>query len=209
MISSAARNLALDWASYEAAERGDPAGALRCWESPEAVVVLGRSSVISRDIDESACIADGVEILRRESGGGAVVLGPGCVIFSLVLPIDRDTRASYCQILEWVAGALNVPGLQIRGSSDLAIGDRKVSGNAQRRGSRVLLHHGTLLCGLDSKLMERYLKPPHRQPEYRRSRSHTDFTGSLPLSAAQIIERLFAASGSIARQMRATPPGKA
>jgi lipoate-protein ligase A len=209
MISSAARNLALDWESCQAAERGNPVGALRCWESPQTVVVLGRSNVISRDVDERACMADGVEILRRESGGGAVVLAPGCVIFSLVLPVDRDTRASYRHILGWVIRALDVPGLEIRGHSDLAIGGRKVSGNAQRRGARALLHHGTLLCGLDARLMERYLKPPHRQPEYRRSRSHADFAGSLPLSAAQIIERLYAASGSIDPRPPATPPDRA
>ena len=163
--------------------------------------MLGRSGTIARDVDECACAADDVEILRRESGGGAVVVGPGCVNYTLVLSLDRrpelrDVGASYSRILGWIIDALGVPGLAMRGLSDLAIGDRKVSGNAQRRGAHALLHHGTLLCGLDPRLMERDLKPPERQPDYRLSRSHTAFVGSLPLSAREIISRLFSASES-------------
>jgi lipoate-protein ligase A len=214
MLSAAASDLALDHAQFRAVESGAGQDSLRLWESPAPAVVLGRSGVISRDVEENACAADGVEILRRESGGGAVVLGPGCVIFSLLLRMDddpelRDARASYCLILKWLAGALDVPGLEIRGFSDLAIGERKVSGNAQRRGARALLHHGTLLCGLDARLMERYLKPPDRQPDYRHSRAHAEFVGNLPLAAAEIMRRVSSASESILRPPPGTAPGTA
>jgi len=170
-------------------------GTLRVWESPVPAVVLGRSGSIARDVNEAACAADGVEILRRTSGGGAVLLGPGCVNYSLLLSLEihpelRDVRASYRLILGWLIQALRVPGLEIRGLSDLAIGGRKVSGNAQHRGSGTLLHHGTLLCGLDAQLIERYLKEPARQPDYRQGRSHREFLGALPLTADIIRQRL-------------------
>ena len=209
---TAAHELALDQELFHAIEKGTGQNSLRLWESPEPVVVLGRSGVPARDANESACAADGVAILRRESGGGAVVLGPGCVMFSLVLRFEgdpelRDTRASYCRILRWLADALDVPGLEIRGTSDLAIGERKVSGNAQRRGARAVLHHGTLLCGLDPRLMERYLKSPVREPEYRQSRGHAEFVGNLPLTAPEIIQRVSAASELILQPPPEISPG--
>jgi len=156
---------------------------------------LGRSGIVARDVNEAACGADGVPILRRISGGGAVLLGPGCVNYSLFLSLEkhpelRDVRASYRHILSWLIRTLGVPGLEIRGLSDLALAGKKVSGNAQRRGSKAMLHHGTLVYGLDPALVERYLKEPARQPDYRRGRTHREFLGSLPLSAGEIAKRL-------------------
>jgi lipoate-protein ligase A len=195
LISPAAQHLALEQEIFRSVDSGSGEEALRLWESATPAVVLGRSGVLERDVDETACATDGVEILRRDSGGGAVLVGPGCVNYALMLSLERrpelrDVRSSYRVILTWIVAALDVPGLEIRGLSDLAIGDRKVSGNAQRRGARALLHHGTLLCGLDTQLMERYLKPPPRQPDYRRGRSHGEFAGRLPLSSDEIIARL-------------------
>ena len=140
-------NLALDSACFQSLENGAGADALHIWESPVPVVVLGRSNSVT-EVASEACAADGVAILRRDSGGGAVLLGPGCLCYSVLLSLDRhptlrDVRLSYKLILGVLIDALAVPGLTIRGISDLAIGERKVSGNSQRRSSRALLHHGT------------------------------------------------------------------
>jgi lipoate-protein ligase A len=188
-------NLALDAARFRLLEAGAQNGSARVWESPVPVVVLGRSGVISRDVHEEACAADGVDILRRDSGGGAVLLTPGCINYSLLLSLERHpelrhVRSNYRRILGCLIRALALPELEVRGLSDLAIAERKVSGNAQRRGLHALLHHGTLLYALDLRLMEKYLKPPASQPDYRQGRCHAEFLGNLPLSAAQIRERL-------------------
>jgi lipoate-protein ligase A len=189
-------NLAQDTSLFHALESAAGPEALLVWESPARVVVLGRSGVVSRDVEADACAADGVAIVRRDSGGGAVVLGPGCLNYSLVLSLERrpqlrDVRASYRQILGWLVRSLAVPGLEIRGGSDLAIAGRKVSGNAQRRGARALLHHGTLLYAFDARAAERYLKEPARRPDYRRDRGHAEFLGNLPLSSRQIRDCLY------------------
>jgi lipoate-protein ligase A len=188
-------DLALDAALFRALESAAGPEALRVWESPVPVVVLGRSGAIARDVEADACAADGVAIVRRDSGGGAVVLGPGCLNYSLVLSLERrpqlrDVRASYRQILEWLVRALAVPGLAIQGGSDLSMGGRKVSGNAQRRGARALLHHGTLLYAFDARAAQRYLKEPLRRPDYRGDRRHAEFLGNLPLSGRQIRDAL-------------------
>lgn len=78
----------------------------------------------------------------------------------------------------------------LAGTSDLAAGQRKFSGNAQQRKKRFLLHHGTLLYSLDFIRVARYLRLPPREPEYRAGRSHDQFLCNLAGSAADLKERL-------------------
>lgn len=172
-------------------------GKISVWEAESPIVVIGRFGNEDRDIQGSACRADGVPVVRRVSGGGAVVLGAGCLSYSIVLPLDArrellDVARSYELVLGTLIRALDVDGLTVEGT-DIALEGRKVSGNAQRRGRRALLHHGTLLYDFDASLMERYLRIPSRAPTYRRSRSHADFVTNLPLDATTIRSRVVAA----------------
>jgi lipoate-protein ligase A len=196
-LPNLADNLALDEALLFQAETGQSADILRLWEWPALAVVLGASCRLEQDVDEPACQAENVPILRRSSGGGTVLLGRGCLLYTLVLAYDRapplvEIRSSYHWILDRMRAALadGVPGLDIAGTSDLAIAGRKVSGNAQQRKRRYLLHHGTLLHGFDLALVARYLRLPARQPEYRQQRAHAAFLTNLPLGPDEITRRL-------------------
>ena len=193
-LPTPAENLALDEALLLDGEEG--AGeALRVWEWPALAVVLGSGCRLADDVHEEACRADGVPILRRGSGGGTVLWGPGCLLYSLILRYDREPalgeiRSSYRWILERVGQAIGLYGVEREGISDLALEGRKFSGNAQQRKQTVLLHHGTLLCGFDLAQVSRYLKPPPRQPDYRRQREHQDFLVNLPLSPQELKQSL-------------------
>lgn len=202
-LDSAAANLALDEALLLQAEADTGSEVLRLWEWPAPAVVLGSGCRLDDDVDEAACIADGIPLLRRSSGGGTVLLGPGCLLYSLVLAYERspllgEIGSSYHFILDRVGQALGGPATGIRraGISDLAIGDRKFSGNAQQRKRNHLLHHGTVLHAFDIERIGRYLRPPPRQPEYRAGRSHTAFLCNLPQSAAEVKQRLQSAWGA-------------
>jgi lipoate-protein ligase A len=183
----AAANLALDELLLNRQEEG-----LRFWECSQPVVVVGRSGRIEEQVRVDECEADGVDVLRRSSGGGAVVLGPGCLNYSLVFSLERrprwhNVRQSVREILSRMSNAL---GAEICDPSDLAWQGKKVSGNAQRRTAGVFLHHGTLLYDFDPELAGRYLLEPTRQPEYRGGRAHAQFLGNLPLSAQDIQNRV-------------------
>jgi lipoate-protein ligase A len=174
---------------------GEGKAVLRLWETPRECVVLGRSGRVERDVNLSECRRSGVVVLRRCSGGGAVLLGPGCLNYALVLPLAwdprwRDVRYSLSWTMERMRRALAVPELRCKGESDLALRGRKVSGNAQRRTQRAILHHGTLLYDFDVTRPERFLTAPHREPLYRAGRPHRDFLGNLPLTADEIRRRL-------------------
>src|SRR4051812_32811653 len=103
-LPGAAANLALEEALLTESEAGRGGEVLRLWEWPAPAVVLGSGGVLADDVDEAACRADGVPVLRRSSGGGTVLWGPGSLMFSLVLRYDRDPaladlHASYRYIL--------------------------------------------------------------------------------------------------------------
>ena len=188
-LPTLAENLALDEALLLEAEsepRALASGVLRVWQWPHYAVVLGASGRIADDVHEDHCRADGVPLARRSSGGGTVLLGPGCLLYTLVLPYDLDPaltqiRSSYCYILGRIKEALNAiaADLDVGGSSDIAWRDRKVSGNAQQRKRTHLMHHGSLLYAYDFSKAACYLKEPPRQPEYRRQRDHGEFLTNL------------------------------
>src|SRR6516225_2394863 len=155
-LPEAADNLALDEALLLEAEAGAGGEVLRLWEWPRPAVVLGAGCRLADDVDEAACRADGVPILRRSSGGGTVLLGAGCLLYSLVVAYERDPalaeiRSSYRCILGGISGALaeRVGAVEPARISDLAVAGRKFSGNAQQRKRAHLLHHGTLPYAFD------------------------------------------------------------
>jgi lipoate-protein ligase A len=196
-LPTPAANLALDEALLLEAEDGPGGEVLRVWEWPAPAVVLGAGCRLAEDVVEAACRADGVPILRRASGGGTVLLGRGCLLYSLILSYQRspelsDLTSSYASILDRIGEALSglVPDLEHAGTSDLSWRGRKFSGNAQQRKRNHLLHHGTLLYDFDLEQVSRYLRTPARQPEYRGGREHAEFLVNLPAGAAEIERRL-------------------
>ena len=89
-LPSPAENLACDEALLDWCESGEGAECLRFWESPEPFVVVGYANKVATEVNVAACEARKIPILRRCSGGGTVVQGPGCLNYTLVLPITKD-----------------------------------------------------------------------------------------------------------------------
>ncbi len=188
---------------HERSACAQPVEVLRFWESARPVVVLGRSGRVDRDVDAAACARADVPVLRRVSGGGAVVLGPGCLNFSLILSLNarpalRDVETSLRIVLSTLARALPVEGLHVEPPADLCWRGDKVSGHAQYRTRDALLHHGTILYDMDLALMSALLTEPVRQPAYRARRSHAAFVRNLPLTMdiiKQAVARAWDATG--------------
>ena len=188
--ASTAGQLALDEALLNLREREPGDGFLRFWEPLEPCVVLGRTNTAEREIRLDRCRSLGIPVFRRSSGGGTVVQGPGCLNFSLVLNNSADGRlANAATTNDYVLGlnagvisTLTGENVRVSGSSDLTIGGRKISGNAQRRRLRSLLFHGSILLDFDIALIEELLPLPSRQPAYRDGRANTEFLRNLLIS---------------------------
>jgi lipoate---protein ligase len=199
-LPTPAENVALDEALLDAAETGDlPGDVLRLWESPQPIVVVGRSSRVEEEVNVEACGQANVPVLRRASGGAAIVAGPGCLMYAVILQYAgrehlRLIDEAHRHVLRVVAAAVGslVRGIQHIGTSDLALGGRKFSGNSLRCKREHFLYHGTLLYGFDLKLIARLLRMPPRQPEYRSGRPHDEFVANLPVGGADLRQALSA-----------------
>jgi lipoate-protein ligase A len=202
-LTTPEENLALDEALLEAAEAGEaPDDCLRLWEPPAPLVVVGRSSHVAREVQAAACRERGIPILRRASGGAAIVTGPGCLMYALVLslqarPALRSIEAAHTFVLQTLAQAIgaHLPDVRCCGTSDLVVGERKFSGNSLRVKREHLLYHGTLLYDFPLPLVEVCLAQPPRQPAYRAGRSHGEFVANLPMSGGEL-RRLVAGAWS-------------
>jgi lipoate-protein ligase A len=189
-----AENLACDEALLDAAETGAGDEVLRFWESRESFVVVGYANKVAAEVNVAACETHGIPILRRCSGGGTVVQGPGGLNYTLVLRITADGPLHSIGIANQFIMRQNRAALEsvvnrpvaVRGHTDLTVGDRKFSGNSQRRKKHFLLFHGTFLLNFDLLLVSELLPMPSKQPDYREHRAHTEFLTNLNVPANEV-----------------------
>jgi lipoate-protein ligase A len=196
-----ADHLALDEALLLEADAGSSSEALRLWEFSRHVVVAGRSTRVDEEIDRSFCQTRAIPVLRRCSGGAAVIGGPGCLMYSMVLSLQGraalhriDVAHQYVMQLVHSAVGKQLPEATLQGTCDLTWKNRKCSGNSLRIARRHLLYHGTLLYDFEIPLIGKSLKDAPRQPEYRSGRDHESFVTNVPIDpvlfAADLCESL-------------------
>jgi lipoate---protein ligase len=185
-----AENLACDEALLDEAESNDGGECLRFWESRIRFIVLGFSNPFRTETFPDACAASGIPILRRCSGGGTVLQGPGCLNYNLILSIENHPELESVTSTNRFVMSRNAAILQplvdrlitVDGITDLSLEGRKFSGNAQRRRRRFALFHGTFLIDFDLAQIDQFLPLPARQPNYRQNRSHAKFLTSIPIA---------------------------
>ena len=190
---------------------------LRVEAADEVVIVVSRSRDAAREVFLERCAAGHVPVVRRPSGGGAVVLGPGVIAASVVAA--RADRSAFPDVwfrhfggalAESLAG-LGVAGVRMRGVSDLCLGDRKIAGSSLRLAGGRVLYQVSVLVALDLALLDRYLPVPSRQPSYRRGRPHREFVTTLRAAGLEPpVERvLFTVHDALADAAGALRPRRA
>ena len=208
-LDSPAENLALDEALLQerrirgATERSaPPLGATRV-HGRARLIFAGDGRSAARGLPAAAdrgAAADERRSGRRDRAGLPDVFAATRPPPSGVAGNRRDPPVrARCELVA-ALGQLT-PGVGRRGTSDLAIGERKFSGNSLRVKRDWLLYHGTLLYRFPLRLLGQCLGSPPRQPDYRRGRSHALFVANLPLEAPPLREalaRAFAADEPLA-----------
>lgn len=194
-LGDPASDLALDEALLEQAERGAGGEVLRLWTLDRPTVIIGRGSKIVGEVNFVDCQREGIPIFRRCSGGAAIVGGPGCLMYSVVLslrsrPALRHVDQAHQLVMTHLLAAVSLQAPQARwqGTCDLTVSERKFSGNSLRIARDHLLYHGTILHAADLAQIDRCLATPPRQPDYRQGRRHADFITNLPVDPVKLAD---------------------
>jgi lipoate-protein ligase A len=197
-LATPEENLSCDEALLDLCEEGHSEELLRFWQPAQYFVVVGYSNKVATEVKLQFCDENRIPVLRRCTGGGTVLQGPGVLNYSLILRADgpspfHSISATNHLILKRhqaaLADLLRQP-VDVRGCTDLAIGGLKFCGNAQRRKKQFLIFHGSFLMALDISMVEKTLPLPSIQPDYRLNRPHASFLMNLEVSDERIKEVL-------------------
>ncbi|MHA2620243.1 MAG: lipoate--protein ligase family protein [bacterium JZ-2024 1] len=158
-------NVALDTVLLDQA----PTIVARIWRNPLSVVV-GFNDDPRRSVNLFYCAKNQIPLIRRATGGGAVLHDLGNFNFSMIIPrellnCDINTRRLYARLSEIPLSALKEVGIPalLSPQNDIIVHGKKVSGVAMRIGGQRLLFHGTLLWKTPLEIIERALIAPiHR-----------------------------------------------
>ena len=130
------------------------------WQPP--CVSIGYFQSMEEEVNVEECRRIGVDVLRRITGGGAV-LHEFELTYSFITKVyPSNIMESYKLICDPVVMYLNRLNFNAKyvPLNDIIVNDKKVSGNAQTRKYNTLLQHGTILLSVDIDKMFSMLKVP-------------------------------------------------
>lgn len=113
----------------------------------EPSIIIGKNQNTIEEINTEYVEGNGIKVVRRLSGGGAVYHDLGNLNFSFITKDDGESFHNFRKFTEPVVAALKKLGVnaELSGRNDLEVGGRKISGNAQFSTKGRMFSHGTLM----------------------------------------------------------------
>ncbi|MEK5040680.1 lipoate--protein ligase [Sporosarcina sp. FSL K6-3457] len=113
----------------------------------EPSIIIGKNQNTVEEIDTDYVEANGIHVVRRLSGGGAVYHDLGNLNFSFITKDDGDSFRNFKKFTEPVVQALAEMDVkaELLGRNDILVEGRKISGNAQFSTNGRMFSHGTLM----------------------------------------------------------------
>jgi lipoate-protein ligase A len=199
---SPAVHLALDEVLTTEVAEGRRQPTLRIWEWDESAVVIGSFQSVKNEVDPDGARRFGFDVVRRISGGGAMMMEKGSVVtYSLYVPAElvqgMSFADSYAFLDEWVIVALRSLGIEAtyQPLNDITSPKGKIGGAAQKRfGNGGVLHHVTMSYDMDGEKMVQVLRIGREKISDKGIASAAKRVDPLRsqsgLSRAEIIERM-------------------
>ena len=147
------RNLAVE--RYLTLHAGPGDCILYLWQNRDTVVI-GRNQNAWKECRVSLLEAEGGQLARRASGGGAVFHDLGNLNFSFAVRKEDYSVPRQLSVLAEACRSLGIDA-SVSGRNDVTANGRKFSGNAFYEHRGACCHHGTILIGSDTARLERYL----------------------------------------------------
>jgi lipoate---protein ligase len=162
--TNGAMQMAIDEAMLVARSKGLVPNTLRFFSWKPVCLSIGYFQSLEKEIDVKKTKEQGVDIVRRYTGGGAV-LHDKELTYTLAVN-EKDVSLNIIKSYEIICSAI-IRGLkklniksEFKPINDILVGNKKISGNAQTRKKGVLMQHGTILIDVDVKKMFSLLKVP-------------------------------------------------
>lgn len=154
------------------------------WIPDKTCIVLGRSNSLNDSLYLDNIIKDNIPIYKRPTGGETVLLSNKMLVLSIVIKqTDFKNGKLYFQDYSTkiisALKSLGITDLGYKGISDITINDQKILGSAIYQNKFVVFYHAVLNVSESVSLIEKYIKHPKREPDYRNNRNHKDFVTSI------------------------------
>ena len=165
-------NMAVDEAIVNARIKDLVPNTLRLYQWKPSAVSVGRFQDVFNEVHVGNCQQEGVDIVRRNSGGGTVYHdNQGEITYSVIAKEKdfgtTDVVQAYNTICNGLIEAAKILGVKAdfnkgdpKNCPNIAIDGKKISGSAQFHKGGVLLQHGTFLLDIDLQKMFTFLRVP-------------------------------------------------
>lgn len=147
---------------------------VRLYTYKDASVMLGRNQDVESEINLPCCAELGIDINRRPTGGGAIVMGEGQLGVAIAGPVTGrsallDSKTTFSPFTRAIIVGLSLLGIksEFRPKNDIYVKDGKIAGLAtytlDDNGASAALYHASILADMDKDLMLRLLKKPGKK----------------------------------------------
>ncbi len=171
LIASDIRDPYFNLASEEYLLRQTEGYWLYLWRNDPAVIV-GVNQNALEEVNADYTAANGIKIVRRLTGVGAVYHDPANVCYTVIAPYDGGQdhyRVFTAPVIEYLNG-LGVAAA-FSGRNDITVNGLKISGNAETVWHDRILHHGTILFDTDMAALGAALRPNKLKMESKGTKS--------------------------------------
>lgn len=169
---TAAHRLPFYLAMEEWVARTLPAGEYFFTWIVNPTVIIGRNQDLVSEVNLDYCQEHGIDVCRRRSGGGCVYADGNNIMMSHVCA-ETDVEKVFRRYTDLVSRQLRVMGIAAEptGRNDIAVGGRKISGNAFYSIPGRSIVHGTMLYDTDIENMLNAITPSRAKLESKQVKS--------------------------------------
>lgn len=140
--------------------RNEGEDTIMLWQNDKAVII-GKNQNAAEEVNLLFAEQNGISVVRRITGGGAVYHDLGNINFTFVADYRDGEYNNYERFTRPVCDCLYTLGIEatLSGRNDVLVDGMKISGNAQTVKNGRIMHHGTLLLSADVETMQGVLSP--------------------------------------------------